>query len=73
MVRPPREPGGEAFSQAQSERGQPSRSHRVSLKALSKREIALLGMGGGASTEGECDLREGKAMSQEGGLHLGVL
>ena len=47
ILRPPREIGSEAFSQAQSDRGAPIRSDKASLISASKADVAWRMWGGG--------------------------
>ena len=47
MLRPPREIGSEAFSQAQSDRGALIRSDKASLISVSKADVAWQMWGGG--------------------------
>ena len=71
ILRPPREIGSEAFSQAQSDRGALIRLDKASLISASKADVAWQMWG--AESQNEIKLRQRETEPQQGSLHLGVL
>ena len=69
MFRPPKELGSEAFNQAQSESGPPTRSARASHDLI-KHSNGSLDVTRRTCPERKGHLREGEARAQKSCLHL---